>query len=280
MSELMIYNATVELTALQPAQVDFILTAMQKQYGAEFNEKYKQNTKVELRTTAARVLAGLCEKSLLLGLQRMRHEKRCPSLGAFRELCEYWKGPNEAWADAITFTKNRKYPITVLTKEALDRIQDVLIDTDDNRDAARNLQSAGFAFREIYQRLVEQAKLSNDFERMYERPDVKQQDMVAIEHKIIPEKNVYDKLSDHQKAIVDMQQQLVADGWDQRSALSEARKLCVREKLNKLDEPALKREVTEKPKPKYHTQFQQLVSRGWSVRDAFKQCKNNGEIAK
>jgi hypothetical protein len=167
MSELQIYQASIERNMLEPAQADLVLTMMQQQYGAEFNHKHEKNTKAQLRATASRILAGLSEANIVLGLQRMRHEQRCPSLSAFRELCEYWKGPNEAWADAITYTKNKKHPITELTKQALDRVKDMLIDTDDNRDAVRMQQSAGFAFREIYEGLVEQAKLANDIERPY-----------------------------------------------------------------------------------------------------------------
>lgn len=276
MSELQIYQANIERNMLEPAQADLVLTMMQQQYGAEFNHKHEKNTKAQLRATASRILAGLSEANIVLGLQRMRHEQRCPSLSAFRELCEYWKGPNEAWADAITYTKNKKHPITELTKQALDRVKDMLIDTDDNRDAVRMQQSAGFAFREIYEGLVEQSKLANDIERPYVPQKAEASGHIGIELQIIPEKSVYEKLTDEQRAIVDMQKQLVAKGMDHRTALNQARKEIGNQKLNKLDNPELQAKVKKQPKQKFDTPFQKLVAKGVNVKDAFKQCKLEG----
>jgi hypothetical protein len=83
-------------------------------------------------------------------------------------------------------------------------------------------------------------------------------------------------LTDEQRAIVDMQKQLVAKGMDHRTALNQARKELGNQKLNKLDNPELQAKVKKQPKQKFDTPFQKLVAQGMNVKDAFKQCKLEG----
>lgn len=91
-------NELKEFVASQqavPIEVaDLILAVMQKRYGSEFNKKFDAefNDKHQLRAAMSEILTGLNQEDIQRGLLRMRHQKYCPSLSVFRELCEDWKG--------------------------------------------------------------------------------------------------------------------------------------------------------------------------------------------
>lgn len=240
---------------------DLVLGMMQKRYGSEFNKKFdsEYSDKHQLRAAMCEILTGLNQEDIQRGLLLMRHQKYCPSLSVFRELCEDWKGENEAWADAITWRKNRKHPITELTKQALDTVAELFIDTDNNNIAARNLESIGYAFREVYRSLVDKAKCANQHQAMYVPTAADEDD--KNRYKPAPAADVRDLLSDHQKAIVTRQQQLVAEGMTQKAALNQARREQYRSNINKQVE-------LDKNRPG-KTKFHKMIQQGYSPLGAF-----------
>lgn len=252
------------VASLQPVPLevgDLVLGVMQKRYGMEFNKKFDHEyaDPNELRAAMCEILAGLNQEDIYRGLMRMRHQKYCPSLSVFRELCEDWKGENEAWADALTWRKNKKHQITVLTKKAYDTVEVMFIDTDNNNTAARNLDSIGYAFREVYRSLVDKAKCANQHQEMYVPPAADEDD--RNRYKPAPSADVRDLLSDNQKAIVTRQQQLVAEGMTQKAALNKARRELYQSNINKQVE-------LDKNRPE-RTKFQKMIQQGYSPLGAF-----------
>ena len=240
---------------------DLVLAMMQKRYGSEFNKKFdsEYSDKHQLRAAMCEILTGLNQEDIQRGLLRMRHQKYCPSLSVFRELCEDWKGDNEAWADTLTWRKNKKHQITVLTKQAYDAVMEMFIDTDNNNVAARNLESIGYAFREVYRSLVDKAKCANQHQEMYVPTAADEDD--KNRYKPAPAADVRDLLSDNQKAIVTRQQQLVAEGMTQKAALNQARREQYRSNINKQVE-------LDKNRPG-KTKFHKMIQQGYSPLGAF-----------
>lgn len=265
-------NELKEFVASQqavPIEVaDLILAVMQKRYGSEFNKKFDAefNDKHMLRAAMSEILTGLNQADIQRGLLRMRHQKYCPSLSVFRELCEDWKGENEAWADAITWRKNRKHPITELTKQALDTVAELFIDTDNNNIAARNLDGIGYAFREVYRSLVDRAKCENQHQSFWVPTEADDSD--KDRYKLAPVRDVRDGLSEDQKRVVARQQQLVAEGMSQKAALQQARKEFYQSNINK------QVELTKQAPKK--TDFQKMINKGHSPLDAYEKTKQGG----
>lgn len=266
-------NELKEFVASQqavPIEVaDLILAVMQKRYGSEFNKKFDAefNDKHQLRAAMSEILTGLNQEDIQRGLLRMRHQKYCPSLSVFRELCEDWKGENEAWADALTWRKNRKNQITVLTKQALDTVAELFIDTDNNNVAARNLESIGYAFREVYRSLVDHAKCNNQHQAIWIQTEADESG--KDRYKPAPARNVMDSLTEDQRKMVLRQQQLVAEGMTQKAALQQARKEFYHSNINKQVE--LRKQIPRK------TTFHKMVNQGYSPLGAYEHIKKQGE---
>lgn len=256
-SEMQAFIASQQAVPLEIG--DLVLAVMQKRYGFEFNKKFdsEYGDKHVLRAAMCEILTGLNQDDIQRGLLRMRHQKYCPSLSVFRELCEDWKGENEAWADALTWRKNKKHQITVLTKQAYDSISEMFVDTDNNNVAARNLESTGYAFREVYRSLVDKAKCANQHQEMYVPPAADDEKR----YKPAPATDVRDMLTDSQKAIVARQQQLVAEGLTQKAALNKARRELYQSNINKQVE-------LDKNRPE-RTKFQKMIQQGYSPLGAF-----------
>lgn len=265
-NELKEFVASQQAIPLEVA--DLILAVMQKRYGSEFNKKFDAefNDKHQLRAAMSEILTGLNQGDIQRGLLRMRHQKYCPSLSVFRELCEDWKGENEAWADALTWRKNKKHQITVLTKQAYDSISEMFVDTDNNNVAARNMESTGYAFREVYRSLVDKAKCCNHHQDLWIPTPADDENKDRYKPAAAP--HVMDKLSEDQKRIVARQQQLVADGLTQKDALNQARREQYRANINK---------NVELNKGRVKTVFHKMIKQGYSPLGAYENIKKQGE---
>lgn len=239
---------------------DLVLAFMQKRYGSEFNNKFdsEYGDKHALRAAMCEILAGLNQEDIQRGLLRMRHQRFCPSLSVFRELCEDWKGENEAWADAITWRKNCKHKITQLTKQAFDVVASMFIDTDNNNIAARNLDTIGYAFREVYRSLLDKAKCNNEHQEFWvpEKSDDNRN-----KYKPAPSPHVMETLNEQQKQIVLRIQQLVTEGKSHKEALNQARHEIYRVNINKNVELEKNRQPP--------TYFQEQIQQGHTPEKAF-----------
>lgn len=265
-SEMQAFIASQQAVPLEIG--DLVLAVMQKRYGFEFNKKFdsEYGDKHVLRAAMCEILTGLNQDDIQRGLLRMRHQKYCPSLSVFRELCEDWKGENEAWADALNWRKNKKHQITVLTKQAYDSISEMFVDTDNNNVAARNLESTGYAFREVYRSLVDKAKCCNHHQDLWIPTPADDENKDRYKPAAAP--HVMDTLSEDQKRIVARQQQLVADGLTQKDALNQARREQYRANINK---------NVELNKGRVKTVFHKMIKQGYSPLGAYENIKKQGE---
>lgn len=145
-----------------PAEIaDMVLAEMEMTYGSLFGEKYGNIDYKNLVFQVRKVLDGVTPQDLKTGLQRMKSEKWCPSLPEFRSWCvsDAWWSANEAWAKAMQYVDYPQTKITVLTKQTLDEVHLILIN--------EGQKSAVFAFRDIYTRLLNEAKSKNEVQQFY-----------------------------------------------------------------------------------------------------------------
>lgn len=248
-----------------PVEVaEHVLGRMEMLYGAEFQTTHQHLGNQELLNLTCTVLSGLKPNELRRGLERMNSEKQCPKLPTFRSWCvdNEWFAANEAWAMALTFTNDHKAQITCAAKQALDQVQHII--------QAEGLKSAGFAFREVYNRIVSGLKESGATQEFWERKSSDKPKNLLSYTSPENRNRAIEGLSDHQKQVVARQSELMAQGLSAKEARSQAQKEFGFKTIpvNKLHNSTI-----HKPNHRPVTEFQNLVARGVSVQDAFKQVK-------
>ncbi len=251
---------SIELCAL-------VLEMLQRRFGSEYVKKYKEFSDEELISIAAETLAGLTPTQVMTGLNLARSEEYCPSLPRFRSLCETstWLSPNAAWVQALNFMKDHSKPITIVAKQALDEVSVLLSNTDDDAIAAKQKHNAGFAFRDVYTALVTVAQKLGQAEILWVPQTTKTKNDTAkkLGYMPKPDMTVLDKLSDENRAAVNEQRRLMAQGIAPREALTMARKSIGERKLNKSQEM-----IGTKATP-----MQQLIAQGRSPTEAYRMTK-------
>ncbi|MHA3079667.1 hypothetical protein [Acinetobacter sp. ANC 5502] len=253
-----------------PVQIaEQILEHMEKLFGAEFHAMHQHMSNQELLNLTCTILSGLKKQDLRRGIDRLNTEKRCPKLSEFRSWCvdNEWFGANEAWAMALTFTADRKAQITCAAKQALDQVQHII--------QSEGLKSAGFAFREVYNRIVSGLKESGTTQEFWERKSLENPKNLLSYTSPENRNRAIEGLSDHQKQVVARQSELMAQGLSAKEARSQAQKELG---FKTIPVNKLHNNTVHKPNHKPVTEFQTLVARGVSVQDAFKQVKNGGGV--
>ncbi|MDI3237532.1 hypothetical protein QK338_05300 [Acinetobacter ursingii] len=247
-----------------PVQIaEQVLERMEKLYGSEFHSMHQHISNSELLDLTCTVLEGVSPTELRRGIERMNIEKRCPKLNEFRTWCGgEWLGANEAWAIALAFSEDRKTHITVAAKQALDQTKHIM--------QSEGVKSAGFAFREIYSRIVNDLKATGQSQIYWQSETAASTDNILSYTAPEARNRAIENLDDHQKKIIERQCELIAQGISVKQARIQAQ-----------------REIGNKPTPvnKLHnnpvhvpnhapvTKFQELIAAGVSVQEAFKQAK-------
>ncbi len=261
MHELQEFQQVFEITF--PVQLaDQVLAHMETIYGSDFNKKYGHIEASVLCSQVCAVLNGITPSDLRSGVNRMNREKWCPSLPELRSWCEgndFWTA-NQAWAKATTFLDNPKTAITVFTKQALDDVRLILQN--------EGQQHAGFAFRDIYKGLVDDAKENGLKQQMWDR-----QNELPEPPQLISVSKVLLAMSDTEKRICERQAVLMAKGLTPKAARIQAQNECESTKRRLINKAQDKSILMHSSASLVLTPFQQMVSEGKSAADAFKACQ-------
>lgn len=149
-----------------PVEVaELVLNRIGDVYGAEFTKKYAGYTDAELTQLACTVLSGLNQADIARGIVRMNSEEWCPNLPKFRSWCEQggdWWTADQAWAKAMMFESDPLSKITTLAKRSLQEVRHIL--------NAEGQKAAHYAFRDIYQDYLRQAKEKGRVQEMWVKP--------------------------------------------------------------------------------------------------------------
>jgi len=95
----------------------------------------------------------------------MNSEEWCPNLPKFRSWCEQggdWWTADQAWAKAMMFESDPLSKITKLAKRSLEEVRHIL--------NAEGQKAAHYAFRDIYQDYLRQAKEKGRVQEMWVKP--------------------------------------------------------------------------------------------------------------
>lgn len=130
-----------------------ISNLMQVLYGDKFQKTYGGMNVENIMNGMRFVLGDLSDEQLIIGLERMKSEKWCPTLPEFREWClddpEWWSA-ELAWAKAMLYLTSKTTQITTLTELVLREIKGIL-DIEGQR-------AAKSSFIAIYNDYLEKAK--------------------------------------------------------------------------------------------------------------------------
>lgn len=241
---------------------DQILSFMENTYGSAFDKKFGHINVDELRNQVCAVLNGITPSQLQNGIEQLNREPRCPSLPEFRSWCEgnlYWTA-NHAWAKATTFLDYPKTPITELTKSALDSVRLILQN--------EGQKSAGYAFRDIYNELVAEAKAKGQVQEFWDRKKE-----LPAPPKVISVSKAEMAMTAEEKEICKRQQELMSQGISPKDARKQAQveiKSVQPVLINKAQDKSV---LVEPKKEPVLTPFQKLIAEGKSATEAFKMCK-------
>ena len=144
---------------------ELVLNRIADLHGAEFAKKYAGYGDSELTQLACTVLSGLDHADIARGIVRMNSEEWCPSLPKFRSWCEQggdWWTADMAWAKAMMFESDPLSKITTLAKRSLEEVRHIL--------NSEGQKAAHFAFRDIYQDYLRQAKEKGRVQEMWVKP--------------------------------------------------------------------------------------------------------------
>ena len=145
-----------------------VIAEIQAMFGEEFSRKYPLNGREpqqyfeDMIQMARKVLSGLTPNDIRNGLIKLSRESYVPSLPKFRSLCEQggsWLTQNEAWAQSLAYQANPKNLITAQAHQALDSVMQII-----NQEGQK---AAFYAFRDIYQRIVDECKESRTPQTKY-----------------------------------------------------------------------------------------------------------------
>lgn len=149
-----------------PVEVaELVLNRIADLHGAEFTKKYAGYGDDELTRLACTVLSGLNHADIARGIVRMNSEEWCPTLPKFRSWCEQggdWWTADQAWAKAMMFESDPLSKITTLAKRSLDEVRHIL--------SVEGQKAAHYAFRDIYQDYLRQAKEKGRVQEMWVKP--------------------------------------------------------------------------------------------------------------
>ena len=147
-----------------PEVADMILGRIQSIYGEQFDKRVVDGkTPEQLQALACEIFDGLTPDDVKRGVMRMRSEKWCPNLPEFRTWCmaeNSWWSADLAWARAINFLDDKTVQITVIAKNALDEVKQVLLN--------EGQKTAHFAFHDVYNNLVSQAQQGGQTQVFYD----------------------------------------------------------------------------------------------------------------
>ena len=144
---------------------ELVLNRIADLHGAEFAKKYAGYSDIELTQLACTVLSGLNHADIARGIVRMNSEEWCPTLPKFRSWCEQggdWWTADQAWAKAMMFESDPLSKITKLAKRSLEEVRHIL--------NAEGQKAAHYAFRDIYQDYLRQAKEKGRVQEMWVKP--------------------------------------------------------------------------------------------------------------
>lgn len=144
---------------------ELVLNRIADLHGAEFAKKYAGYSDIELTQLACTVLSGLNHADIARGIVRMNSEEWCPTLPKFRSWCEQggdWWTADQAWAKAMMFESDPLSKITKLAKRSLEEVRHIL--------SVEGQKAAHYAFRDIYQDYLRQAKEKGRVQEMWVKP--------------------------------------------------------------------------------------------------------------
>ena len=144
---------------------ELVLNRIADLHGAEFAKKYAGYSDIELTQLACTVLSGLNHADIARGIVRMNSEEWCPTLPKFRSWCEQggdWWTADQAWAKAMMFESDPLSKITKLAKRSLEEVRHIL--------NAEGQKAAHYAFRDIYQDYLRQAKEKGRVQELWVKP--------------------------------------------------------------------------------------------------------------
>lgn len=213
--ELQEFKTAFEVTF--PTEIaEMVLGEMEMTFGSLFGDKYGNTSQEALVLQVRKILNDVTPQDLKAGLNRMYSEKWCPTLSEFGSWCvsDAWWTPSEAWAKATQYIDYPKTPITVLTKQALDAVHLIL-----RNEGQKN---AGFAFRDIYTRLLNEAKTSKQVQEFYD-PKAEREKALECNTEISAyQSRAFENLTNEQIAILKREKDLVDRGMDGRLAHKQA----------------------------------------------------------
>lgn len=267
MSNLQVFQDIFQVD-FPPEVADMILGRIQSIYGEQFDKRVVDGkTPEQLQALACEIFDGLTPDDVKRGVMRMRSEKWCPNLPEFRTWCmaeSQWWSADLAWTRAINFLDNKTVQITVIAKNALDEVKQILLN--------EGQKTAHFAFRDVYNNLVSQAQQSGQVQVFYD-PEMDQAQSAKDAKSKADQSNMLDRLnsqmSDDEQAILGRVKDLITEGVEPRVARKKATdeyyalKNKTAGNANKI--VPLKRSMQEKTTP-YHD----MVKSGMSAVEAFK----------
>lgn len=267
MSNLQVFQDIFQVD-FPPEVADMILGRIQSIYGEQFeNRIVGDKTPEQLKALACEIFDGLTPDDLKRGVMRMRSEKWCPNLPEFRTWCmaeNSWWSADLAWTRAINFLDNKTVQITVIAKNALDEVKQILLN--------EGQKTAHFAFRDVYNNLVSQAQQGGQTQVFYDVATDQAQSAKDTKYKADQPnllEHLNSQMSDDEQAILGRVKDLITEGVEPRVARKKATdeyyalKNKTAGNANKI--VPLKRSMQEKTTP-YHD----MVKSGMSAVEAFK----------
>ncbi|MEN8282595.1 restriction endonuclease [Acinetobacter gerneri] len=258
------FNQVFQMT-LPLEAADQILSQMENAYGSGFDKKFGHINADELRNQVCAVLNGITPKQLQNGLEQLNHQPWCPSLPEFRTWCEgaqenlFWTA-NHAWAKATTYLDYPKTPITEFTKSALDAVRLILQN--------EGQKSASYAFRDIYNDLVNEAKARGQIQQMWDRKKE-----LPPPPEFVSISKAEQAMSESDKQICSRQLELMSQGISPKDARKQAQleiKATKPALINKAQDKSVLIELKSEP---VLTPFQKMIAEGKTAAEAFKLCR-------
>lgn len=243
---------------------EMILCELETTYGAMFGEMYGNTDSDLLILQVRKIFNSVTPQDLKTGLNRAYSEKRCPTLPELRSWCvsDAWWTANEAWARAMQYVDYPKTTkITELTKQALDTVQLIL-----SNEGQKN---ASFAFRDIYNRLLIDAK-NNGLSQVYydEKNEKAKQKENLKKLSMLTLMTPHQRFSEEEQAIFIREKNLIDGGMEPRLAHQAAMKEYYALKGESFG-PTNKVKTLDKPKTSNITPYHRLIQSGMDPVQAF-----------
>lgn len=143
-----------------------LIEEMQTCYGKRYSDQWVGVDDLRIATQMVKVFKDLTAQEFKRGLQRMYQSAFCPTLPEFKQWClqgSTWLTENEAWQQALAYEKSGQ--TISISRHVLKTLKEFKKGFDELNPRA---ESQSKAFKDMYVRIVSNAKLIGDVQSFTE----------------------------------------------------------------------------------------------------------------